>query len=722
MRLFPILCLLACESNVKTGTFLPGEGQECEGTCGDDLVCTHAGVCEAPGAPGTANEGDDCSATADCAWELECASNNVCAQADAPGTGGGKSACENDDDCQAGFACEDEVCTDVEVPYWTGGACPADAGDDAEFRVLFQIPDLPTTDELDFFSMPFPNDLRLDADGRPVLDGFPVPGESAPAVSRLLEFVETQNGWGLDPVVYFRFNKSQDLATLRALTTDATIHFASIDPDAEDYGELTAFQFFTRQSRDRYVCQNWLAVTTYGGRPLLPNQAYAVWLTKGITHDGDEIFRDDDFPLLMQDERPSDLTDARAFDKFEPFRAYVDAEGLTRGEIVAATVFTTGDPARDLRYTREVVEDETTDVSVATVASCEDSPCGRACSGASGFSELHAQVNIPRFTSTDGGVVSWGSNLRPEVQGTDTVCAVVTVPEGTAPEAGWPVALWFGDLGGVAETAAGNGLAEAMAAEGVATLAVDLPQHGDRGTEQDAAAAWFTPERPGTWRGTLFQNFADGHTLARLASSPELGLDPDSVWIVGEGVGADAAVPMLAWGKDVRGGVVGNASGLTGQLSASRGEPYDLEHALQRAYADSNLGRNHPVIALLQQWLGALDPMSSAAGMVREPDTIAKHVLVIDGVDDAEIPADNRHAFLRAASLPVAGTTLDVYDEAQGEFPLPVKENVTTPDGKRTAAVLQLEAGHHALTEAAAATAAAFVGSGADGAAPTIAE
>ena len=707
---------------MNTGTFRPGLGQECEGSCGDGLLCSQAGVCDAVGAPGTAQTGDDCSATADCGWELECSGSNVCASADAAGTGGATDACDDDDDCQAGFSCESDECTDQGVPYWTGGACPADAEEGSEFRVLFQIPDLPTTDELDFFSMPFPNDLRLDSGGHPVMDGFPVPGDDAPAAGRLLGFVEQQQGWGLDPVVFFRFNQAQDLDSLRVLTTDATIHFASIDPEAEDYGLLPTFQFFTRQSRDRYICQNWLAVTTYGGLPLLPNQQYAVWLTKGITHNGEEIFRDDDFPLLMQSERPSDLTDARAFDKFEPFREFVDSEGLTRGDIVAATMFTTGDPSRELGYAREVVDNETTDVSVGDVADCEWSPCGRECSGGSGFTEWHALVNVPRFTAETSGLVTWSTNFRPEVQGTDTVCAVVTVPEGEAPAAGWPVALWFGDLGGTAETAAANGVAAAMAAEGVATLAIDLTHHGDRASEEDSLAAWFDTERPGAWLGTLYQTFADGHSLARLARDPIFGLDGDSVWLVGEGVGADAGAPILAWGKDLRGGVLGNPAGLVGQLSATRGEPWDLEHALQRSYADSNLGRHHPLVSLLQQWLGPLDPMNSASGMVREADTIAKNVLLLDGVDDAQIPTDNRHAFLRAASLPIAGEILDVFDEAGGVLEFPVRDNVSTNDGKRTAAVVQSAGGHHALSELAAEQAAAFVGSGADGRTPTITE
>lgn len=718
MRYWSLLLVLGCDTGVKAGAALPGEGKACDaGRCISGLVCSHEDVCEQPGAVGTAAEGDDCSATEECAFELECASNNECATADAAGTGGNGDKCVDDDNCQSGFSCEDGACLDLEIPFWNGGDCPADAAAADEFRVLYQIPDLPTTQSLDFFAMPFPNDLRLDGEGKPVLDGFPSPGDEAPAVDRLLGFVSGQTGWGLDPVVYFRFNKAHDLESIKVLTTDATVHFASIDADADDYGNLSSFEFFTRQSRDRYVCQNWLAVTTFGGRPLLPNHTYAVWLTKGITSGGAEVFRDDDFPVLMQDVRPSDLTDAKAFDKFAPFREYVDGEGLTRGDIVAATVFTTGDPARDLRYTREVVEDETTTVTVDELGSCGASPCDRACVGAAGLAEQHALVTIPDFT-TESGIVDFGTTFRPEVQGSEQVCAVLTIPDGEAPAGGWPVALWRGDLGGDAQEAVQNGIAEAFAAEGVATLTIDLPHHGDRNAGEEAFSAWFATESPGAWRGNLYQTFADGQTLERLAADPLLGLNPEDVWVVGEGVGGDSAISLLAWAKDLRGGVVGNPGGLVGQLAANRGEPYDVGHDLERSFADSNLSRYHPLVALLQQWLGPFDPAGSAEAMVREPATIAKHVLLVDGVDDTEISSDSRHAVLRAASLATAGEVLDDYAQATTDYP--VSENVTTDDGKRTAASVQLKAGHHALSESAAEQAAAFVSSGANGASPTI--
>lgn len=720
MRPIILFLLAGCDTGVTSGGVLPGVGEECEaGRCASGVICAHDNVCAEPGSSGTALAGSDCSATEECAFTLECAANNECAAADAAGTGSTGDKCVDDNNCQSGFICDSGTCTDLEIPFWEGGPCPADAESDAEFLVLYQIPDLPTSETLDFFAMPFPNDLRLDGDGRPVLDGFPSPGEAAPSVDRLLGFVAEQTGWGLDPVVYFRFNKPQDLASIKVLTTDATVHFASVDPDAEDYGNLSAFEFYTRHSRNRYVCQNWLAVTTYGGRSLLPNHTYAVWLTKGITSDGSEVFRDEDFPVLMQEELPTDLTDAKAFDRFEPFRDFVDEQGLVRGEIVAATVFTTGDPARDLRYTREVVESAATTVAVDELEVCADSPCDRACGASGPFAELHAAVSIPDFT-TAAGLVVFDDVFRPQVQDTSEVCAVLTVPEGMAPTAGWPVALWRGDLSGDAQDAVKNGIAEAFATQGVATLAIDLPHHGDRNDGSDPLAAWFPTDSPGAWRGTLYQTFADGHILQRLAADPTLGLDAGQVWVVGEGVGGDAAISLLAWAKDLQGGVVGNPGGLLGQLATERREPFDSGHALERSFADSNLSRSHPLVALLQQWLGPFDPAGNAEAMVREPATIAKHVFLVDGVDDTELSPESRYAVLRSASLPAAGEILEDYGQATTDYP--VCENVTTDDGKRTAASAQLKAGHHALSEHAAEQSAKFVSSGTGTTAPTLRE
>ena len=93
------------------------------------------------------------------------------------------------------------------------------------------------------------------------------------------------------------------------------------------------------------------------------------------------------------------------------------------------------------------------------------------------------------------------------------------------------------------------------------------------------------------------------------------------------------------------------------------------------------------------------DPVIHAEGIVSDPSAGGKHLLVIDGVDDEQVPAVSLQAFARASWLPIAGTVLD--DFGLSSIPLPASLNVPTRDGDRTAAIVQLSAGHLPLAESA---------------------
>ncbi|MBM4369756.1 MAG: hypothetical protein FJ102_26335, partial [Deltaproteobacteria bacterium] len=131
-----------------------------------------------------------------------------------------------------------------------------------------------------------------------------------------------------------------------------------------------------------------------------------------------------------------------------------------------------------------------------------------------------------------------------------------------------------------------------------------------------------------------------------------------------------------------------------------------------------NLNRWHPMVNFLQLWMGPVDPALSAEAMLREPESTPKHLLVVHGVDDDEVPAESLHAVLRAASIPSAGDTLDDYGQAT--LDLPAYENVSTDEGRRTAASVQVNDGHHALSGKALDAVVGFVESGAEGGSPTI--
>lgn len=708
--------VLSCSSGIESGKLGPDLGRACnEGGCRDPYVCGHDAVCVEVGTIGSTARGDDCSDSIECGFGLVCSGENVCVASGSDGTAADGDACSKDADCQAGHYCDGGSCVDAEIPFFEGGACPPD-DTEGPFRPLFQLPDLPVSGTNDFYSFPFPNDLRA-IGGHPDLSGHPDPGDDAPAVGLLFSAIAGQTGFGLNPTVYFRFSRKQDVSTLSALDSSATIHFASMDEDADDYGELSSLEYYTRTSRGRYICQNWLAVSVFPGRPLLANHTYAVWLTKGITSDeGEEIVRDEDFKTMMHDERPEDVNGGRAWDAYSSYRAFVDAEGLTRGEIVSATVFSTGDTQRGVRYFREVADTADSPIAVTEEAACGASSCGGTCGTGAGFVEFHGRVTIPNYRGGDGGIVYDEANLRPKQQSTESACFAVTIPQGEAPVSGWPVVVYGADVGDGFNSFALDGIAEAFATRGIAMIGMDLPGHGGRATGEDPVSAWWTMGDPVRLRGTELQEIADLHSALRLATEyahDGVSFDAANLWFVGGGEGADAGAAFMTWSMDLRGGVLANPNGHRVLEFSGRGDPFDVEHALQAAMADSALSRWHPIGSLVQQWVDPADPVNQAEGMLYSSPTIAKHVLVLHGVDDEEVPSSSIEAFLRASYLPTAGAILDDY--GQTTTAVPAWENIGSPDGRRTGVVIQVEAGHSPLSGPALDTAADFVATGLTG-------
>lgn len=70
-------------------------------------------------------------------------------------------------------------------------------------------------------------------------------------------------------------------------------------------------------------------------------------------------------------------------------------------------------------------------------------------------------------------------NPLPMPTGIQDVAVQITVPNGTKPAGGWPVNIAIHGLGTLKETTLQN--AGAMAKQGIATIAIDMPLHGSRG-------------------------------------------------------------------------------------------------------------------------------------------------------------------------------------------------------------------------------------------------
>src|SRR5215470_9157286 len=98
-----------------------------------------------------------------------------------------------------------------------GGSSP-DGG--AAVTALFE------TTPSDFYALPFPNDLRLRADGTIDLSDYPRP--SAFIGNWVDTFAKWSGGFGTNSAIYFRFSGPIDPATLPATPADSVGDTASV--------------------------------------------------------------------------------------------------------------------------------------------------------------------------------------------------------------------------------------------------------------------------------------------------------------------------------------------------------------------------------------------------------------------------------------------------------------------------------------------------------------
>ncbi|WCN08887.1 hypothetical protein [Marinomonas mediterranea] len=107
-----------------------------------------------------------------------------------------------------------------------------------------------------------------------------------------------------------------------------------------------------------------------------------------------------------------------------------------------------------------------------------------------GNSTCAAQLQATRICDaiTSNWKASDGGTLRPAddnplKQSDDSVQVFITIPDGTMPSSGWPVALYVHGITSFKETVAG--IAGNLAAQGIATVSIDLPLHGARSVDYD---------------------------------------------------------------------------------------------------------------------------------------------------------------------------------------------------------------------------------------------
>ena len=445
-----------------------------------------------------------------------------------------------------------------------------------------------------------------------------------------------------------------------------------------------------------------------------------------------------DLTALLGASAPSDAALTEAYASYAPLRDYLALKKIAITDVLNAAVFTVGSPQVPAERMRVSVRADAAPTATGWVL-CKPgvkSPCPQA-EGDRGcgtenpaFDELHALVDMPIFqkgtapylSSKDGGDIALGGDVStpiPKVR-TEKVCLALTVPKGTAPAAGWPVAIYAHGTGGSFRSHATDGSAAMLASVdlggtkvGFAVLGIDQIGHGPRRCGGGACTSTTPPDdivfnfgNPQAARFNYLQGAADQHTLARLLETLTIDAGPtgaaiklDAAKIVywGHSQGATEGALFLAENSSIKGAVLsGEGASLIDALT-SKSSPIDIKSVMWIALSESNpnaVNVFHPVLSLLQNWVDPSDPIHFARldvlpNVGTGGTAFPRNVFQPSGTKDTYTPFATQFPFALAAGLSFVDPIIDT-KVAPNAF---AEGNIVLGGLKSTAAIRQYTPG-----------------------------
>jgi len=306
-----------------------------------------------------------------------------------------------------------------------------------------------------FYDLPYPNDLRLDAQGHPDLRGFPNPNGN-PILAGLQTSAMERVGWPVLPVAYLRFTgpiPARSVNDLVEAGNTSPILLIDIDDTSPEKGRLLPTVAQAGVSDD-YLPINTLAVAARPGFVLAPKRRYAFVVKRSLGTtplDVPPAFAD-----LAAGRTPSGKNGAAARDLYAPLWTALAKVQILPTDVAGATVFTTGD-----------VVQETFDLTTALVAKYSIQITNLAIDpddGATqdGFCELVGKVTYPQFQAgmppyDSGGLFDFSDGGLPKKQRDEDAPIRITLPFGEMPASGFPLVVYFHGSGGSSSSAVDRG-------------------------------------------------------------------------------------------------------------------------------------------------------------------------------------------------------------------------------------------------------------------------
>jgi hypothetical protein len=439
-----------------------------------------------------------------------------------------------------------------------------------------------------------------------------------------------------------------------------------------------------RAAADAYRVANSLVAMPVPGHPLEPDTLYALVVTNDLL--GTDAQPVSTAPLIqrMQDEAPQGAFEVAALPLYETlWRQLEDHEGMSRDDVVTATVYRTYDPAVGLFATARVVRREYQQTPT-NLAFAEDRGHFWLFSG--DMIAPQFQAGAPPFSTAGSGKFVFDAQGTPIVQREDTLRFFLAVPKEKTdesiamPKRGWPVVAYMHGTGGDRLSFVRDGTAGRLAAVGVASLGIDQPLHGLRPGATPDGVNFSTPVNPYALRDNPRQAAID--SLAMHEMLPHLRVEPELIPVapgagyelptraivfrrgtrmaMGHSQGATTVPLFLALAKNVRGGIISAGGGHIIVNILTREEPFfagtklrDLVQLLVGAPIDVF----HPALHMLQMGSDISDPVTYAPYFATRRKGKPLNMLFTHGMLDGYVTTPMTAAMVVAGGYPLIAPT-----------------------------------------------------------------
>ncbi|MBP0016376.1 MAG: hypothetical protein J7647_02325 [Cyanobacteria bacterium SBLK] len=612
------------------------------------------------------------------------------------------------------------------------------ASETQKTQLIFDL-DADATQAENFYDIPYPSDLRLDDRGRPNMTGYPI-SKYAFLIFGVKEISGDRTGFPTVSAAYFRFDgvlSSQDIDRLIPAELDSPVLLVDVDPNSPDRGKLYPTVAHDLIADSAYIPEHTLAVAPYPGIVLPPHRKYAYVVMKTLKDDRGELLGAPESleRLLSEGNPPNGVLGQEAHEQFAPLRSMLREFNIPPESVAAATVFTTGDPAGELKALSDGVRAQY-DLSIDNlVLDPKDGTSHER------FCELHATIEFPQFqqgTPPFDALISLNSEglfkINPNgiliEQRQETANVVITIPKTPMPANGYPLIFYFHGSNGRSTQVVDRG---PIPKPGEMELAGLGPAHivAERGFAAVASALPLNPERLPDGPDSAYQNFknlaAYRDTFRQGTIEQGLLLDAIESLEISPDILADCSGPSLPLGathfrfETEKIGVLGQSHGaqyanifgaiepkVVAVVPTGSGGFWSLYTELEFKYlteimlvTKQRVRYLHPGLQLLQtSWEGA-EPMAYMPHIAVRP--LAGHptrsIYNPVGLDDMDNPESIFDALALATELQQAGvglwesmqTSLGVIG-LDGIISYPVTNNLTSTTGRDyTGVVVQYE-------------------------------